>query len=95
MRHSHLYNTVFDEERIEQIAENRSPNAVRETLRSLGVTHILVDWSEIARHRKPGGYGYTDFVQPKVFEGLVRAGVLERLTGIGPSKDLFRVRSTD
>ncbi len=28
------------------------------------LTHIYVDWKEIQRHRQPGGYGFTDFVQP-------------------------------
>lgn len=92
MRHEKIYNTVFDEEVFETLARGRTPSQVRHSLDTLRVTHVLVDWSEIARHRKPGGYGFTDFVQPEVFAQLVRAGVLEPIPGPGPGKDLYRVR---
>lgn len=92
MRREKIYNTVFDDEVFETLARDRSPDQVRASLRELGVTHILVDWSEIARHRKPGGYGFTDFVQPAVFARLVQAGVIEPIRGPGPEKDLYRVR---
>ena len=46
----------------------RRPPATR------NLTHIYVDWKEIQRHRKPGGYGFTDFVQPERFAALGRGG---------------------
>ncbi len=92
MRHSLLYNTVFDEEHIERIATGRSPGEIHRSLQDLGITHILVDWSEIARHRKAGGYGFTPFVTPELFARLVGAGVIEPAAGPGPKRELYRVR---
>jgi hypothetical protein len=92
LRHEHVYNTVFDDEIFETIARGRAPEQVRRALRDRGITHILVDWSEIARHRKPGGYGFTDFVRPEVFADLVRAGVIEPLNSPLAEKNLCRVR---
>ena len=47
------------------------------------LTHVYVDWKEIQRHRQPGGYGFTDFVQPSRFAHWVAAGVLERPRHLG------------
>ena len=73
------YNTVFDDSIFEQIAKGRTPEQVRDALRRRGISHLLVAWSEIARYRSPGNYGITDFLQPRVFDRLVAAGVLEML----------------
>ena len=43
----------------------------------LGVAYVAVDWNEIARYRSPGNYGFTDYIQPKLFEELVSTGVLD------------------
>lgn len=91
LRHRVAFNTVFDDEIIEALARDRSPGDVRLALRRRGITHVYVDWPEIARHRKPGGYGFTDFVRPEVFAGLVRDGVLEPMPPPGPDRELFRV----
>jgi hypothetical protein len=79
------YNTVFDDAIFEQIAAGRTPAQVREALGQRGISHILVDWSEIARYRSPGNYGITDFLQPRVFDDLVAAGVLEELPPLADS----------
>jgi hypothetical protein len=92
MRHPVVFNTVFDDEILETIARDRTPDQIRRSLADRGITHLLVDWSEVARHRKPGGYGFTDFVQPEVFDRLARAGVIEPIPGPGATKDLYRVR---
>ena len=47
------------------------------------LTHIYVDWREIARHREPGKYGFTDFVVRDRFAGWVAAGVLSPPLGDG------------
>jgi hypothetical protein len=73
------YNTVFDDSIFEQLAKGRTPGEVRDALRERRISHILVSWSEIARYRSPGNYGITDFLQPRVFEDLVAAGVLQPL----------------
>jgi hypothetical protein len=91
LRHAIIYNTVFNEEIIEVLARGHSPEQVREALRRLGVTHIYVDWPEITRHRKPGGYGFTPFVTPEVFTRLVRAGVIKPIASPGPDRDLYQV----
>lgn len=81
----YLYNTVFDRSLFEQwFAEKsatgelqlRPAEQIRETLRQRGVTHILVNWSEILRYREPGSYGYTDFAHPNWFAKLRAAGIL-------------------
>jgi hypothetical protein len=93
LRLEKIYNTVFDEEVLETIARGRSPEDVGRELRRRGVTHVLVDWAEVERHRKPGGYGFTDFITPELFAGLVDAGVLKPVLGPGPTKELYRVGS--
>lgn len=88
----HIYNTVFDDEIVEQLARGRAPDEIRAALHARGITHILVDWAEIARHRKPGGYGFSDFVRPEVFSRWASAGVIERAPFPLRDKDLYRVR---
>jgi hypothetical protein len=91
LRHRVVYNTVFDDEILETIARDQTPAEVRKRLLDRAITHIFVDWPEVERHRKLGGYGFTAWVQPDVFSGLVKAGVLERMQPPGPRHDLFRV----
>ncbi len=74
-----LYNTVFDPSVFESIVrddrgELRQAADLRERLR--GVAFVYVNWGEIVRYRSPGNYGFSDFVQPAVFERLVAEGVL-------------------
>jgi hypothetical protein len=93
--HPIVFNTVFNGEIIETVTRGRTPEQIKQALGQLGVTHIYVDWHEIERHRKPGGYGFTSYVTPEVFDQLVTSGVLERPTGLGPKQELFRVRSEE
>jgi hypothetical protein len=86
-----LYNTVFDHERIETIAQGKNSAQIKETLKELGVTIVFVDWPEIERYRSPGNYGFTSFVTREFFDGLVKDGVLNRPDGIWPSKQVYRV----
>jgi hypothetical protein len=79
-----LYNTCFDDTPFDALffdAENanrmRTPEEMRQRLKESGISHIIVNWSELARFRSPGNYGYTsDLVQPEVFDQLVRLGIL-------------------
>ncbi|WP_435016221.1 ArnT family glycosyltransferase [Tundrisphaera sp. TA3] len=88
-----VYNTVFDDETIETLAKGKTPEEVRRGLERLGVTHVYVDWSEIGRYRSPGNYGFTPFVTPELFAGLVRAGVLGPPSPVGgPKHELYEVR---
>lgn len=80
-----VYNTVFDRSWFEtwcalhsgQQTESRlrEPEEIRQTLRSQGITHILVNWGEVLRYRQT--YGYTDFVHPRQFRTLEIDRVLE------------------
>ncbi len=92
LSHPVVYNTVFNKETIETLARGKSPIEVRQALRSRGITHVYVDWFEVERFRSPGNYGFTPFVTPELFSGLVEAGVLEPPRKIGERQDLYRVR---
>ncbi|RUL87333.1 hypothetical protein TsocGM_13010 [Tautonia sociabilis] len=85
------YSTVFDRELLEQVVSGRSPSEIAAELNRLGVSHIYVDWVEIARHNKPGGYGFSPVVTRALFDRLVTAGVLAPPTAIGPDHQLYRV----
>src|SRR5262249_19439296 len=92
VNHPIVYNTVFDDETFETLAKGKSPAEVRDALKRLGVSHVYVDWFDIDRYRSPGNYGFTDFVQPAVFDRLVEAGVLDPPEVMGPRRELYRVR---
>jgi len=91
LRHSVVYNTVFNHETFETVARDRPPAAVLAELRRRGVTHVYVDWHEVERYRSPGNYGFTPFVRPAEFDRLVRASVLGPPEAMGPRQDLYRV----
>ncbi|WP_435006962.1 ArnT family glycosyltransferase [Tundrisphaera lichenicola] len=91
--HPVLYNTVFNDDLLEQIANGHTPEEVRSELVRSGISHIYVDWSEIDRYRAPGNYGFTAFVTPELFAGLVKAGVLDPSTRPGAKQELYEVRS--
>jgi hypothetical protein len=85
-----LYNTCFDdtpfdtlffESRDQDAGLNmRLPDEMRRRLHEAGISHIIVNWPELARFRSPGNYGYTsDLVHPVVFDRLVQLGILRRL----------------
>lgn len=71
-----LYNTCFDDVVLQQLIEGRSVEERRAALHARRITHVFVHWGEIARYRSPGNYGYPEFVQPAVFDELVRQNVL-------------------
>jgi len=75
-----LYNTCFDDCIFERLVKGRSPREVQAAFAERGITRIYVDWGEIARYRRT--YGFTDFVQPAVFEQLISAGILAPLPEI-------------
>lgn len=75
-----LYNTCFDDSIFEQLVKGRSPQEVRTAFVERGITHVYVHWGEIARYRRT--YGFTEFVQPAVFDQLVSARILAPLPSI-------------
>ena len=92
LRHRPSYSTVFNRDQFEAIARDQSPAAIHQALLARQITHVYVDWAEIARYRKPGNYGFTDFETPELFDGLVRAGVLGPGVRLGTSQMLYPVR---
>ena len=77
----------FDDSPLELLAKGRTAAEVRSALRAKGITHVYVDWGEIARDRR-SRYGFSAYIQPEVFERLVAAGVLRPLPEI--EQDLGR-----
>jgi hypothetical protein len=75
-----LYNTCFDGSIFERLVKGRSPQEARAALAAQGITHVYVDWGEVARYRRT--YGFTEFVEPAVFAQLVAGGVLAPLPEI-------------
>jgi hypothetical protein len=87
------YNTVFDDCVFELLAREKSADEIREALFDRGISHVYVAWGEVGRYRSPGNYGFTKFVDPALFEALVRAGALEELPAIKDNPgQLFRVK---
>ncbi|HUG20609.1 MAG TPA: hypothetical protein VMM56_16595, partial [Planctomycetaceae bacterium] len=80
------YNTVFDDSLLERWCGRRIPDRsppawellpleeIRANLKREGITHVLVNWSEILRYRLT--YRYTDFVLPERLDTLVQLGIL-------------------
>jgi hypothetical protein len=68
------YNTCFDDSIFERLTKDRSPAEARKAFAAEGITHVYVQWGEIARYRST--YGFTDYVQPSVFDRLVGDSVL-------------------
>ncbi len=73
-----LYNTCFDASVFESLLAGRNAAQSRAALRAAGVTHVYLQWEEIARYRAPGNYGFTDFVSPRRLERLVSENVLRK-----------------
>jgi len=61
-------------------APSPSSDEIQQRLKEANISHVIVNWSEIARFRSPGNYGYTsDLVQPEVFGRMVQLGVLRHV----------------
>ena len=89
-----LYSTCFDDCLFEQLVKGKTAAEVEAAMAAQQITYVYVDWGEIDRYRSPGNYGFTDFVQPAVFDRLVAEGVLAPLPPIeGQSGRAYRVRS--
>lgn len=89
-----LYHTCFNACPLERLVSDR-PEETRRRLAAEGVTHILINWQEIARYRSPGNYGFTDFIQTSLIEKLCEEKILEYMPEA--SEDgftMFRVLSS-
>jgi hypothetical protein len=87
-----LYNTVFDDNIFEDLVQGRPERELSLELTRRRISHIYVSWREVERYRSRGNYGITPYIQPEVFQRLVKAGVLEELPPLpDDSGQLFRV----
>ena len=76
-----------------------NPEIIRENLKNMGVGFILADFSELARFRSKGNYGYNNpEIDSTLFQLLVDARILEPFhSGELPQRDnqsvqVFRIR---
>ena len=74
-----FYSTCFDDSLFEQLVKGHTIDEIRTAFAAHDISHVYVHWGEINRYRSPGNYGFSEFVQPAVFQKLVEAGVLEPL----------------
>lgn len=74
-----VYSTCFDRSPAEAWLLNKAPEQQRESLAQAGVTHVLINWSELTRYRSPGNYGFSDWPQREDIERLVSDQVLRPL----------------
>ena len=72
LNHRVAYNTVFNPETIEVLAKGKTADEFRRALEARELTHVYVDWKEIGRHREPGGYGFSRFVDARPIRRLGR-----------------------
>ena len=76
--HCVLYATCFDDSPLHQLlAEYNSPLDLWQALRARNIKLVFVNWSEIARYRSPGNYGFDAFIQPQLMQRLEHEGVLQ------------------
>ena len=61
-----FYNTCFDDCLFEQWVKGKKAGEVRAELTSRHIAYVFVNWGEIHRYRRT--YGFTDYVQPEVFD---------------------------
>lgn len=89
------YSTVFNPERFAEWTDGRSSEEIHRILNEQSITHLYVDWVEIARHREPGGYGFDERISRAHLERLVADGVLSPPTRLGPDHWLYRVEEAE
>jgi hypothetical protein len=70
-----LYNTCFDDSVFEQLVKGKTAKEIQAELAARNIVYVYVNWDDVARYRDT--YGFTDYVQPEVFDRLVLRGVLE------------------
>lgn len=60
----------------EALLLGKNASEQRENLKQAGITHVLVNWAEIARYRGPGNYGFSSWPERNTFQELSETGVL-------------------
>ncbi len=87
------YATCFNENPAETLLRDKTVQEQQDNLRKSQVTHLLINWIEIARYRGPGNYGFSAWPQRSDVEQWINAGIVERVDWPFDSADaeLFRV----
>jgi len=73
------YSTCFDLNPGEIYLRGKSRDEQLAALHQRGITHILIQWTEINRYRKPTNYGFSDWPQAADIQQLVDDGVVNRV----------------
>ncbi len=73
------YSTCFDVNPAEVYLKGKSRTEQLTSLRQRGITHILIQWTEIHRYRYPNNYGFSEWPQPSDIQKLVDDGVVSRV----------------
>lgn len=89
-----LYSTCFDTNIGETLLRDRTPAEQLANLRAEGITHIMVNWQEIARYRSPGNYGFSSWPQRSDIQALIESDVVNRVDWGLPAdaSELLRVQ---
>lgn len=73
------YATCFNENPAEPRLRGKTKEEQRANLRAAQISHLLINWSEIARYRSPGNYGFSDWPQRSDIDQLLADGIVERV----------------
>ena len=73
------YSTCFDVNPGEIYLRGKSRDEQLAALHERRITHVLIQWTEINRYRKPNNYGFSDWPQPTDIQKLVDDGVVSRV----------------
>lgn len=77
-----VYATCFNTNPGESWLAATEATQQRKHLADQGISHVFVNWSEIARYRSPGNYGFSPWPQPADVELMERSGVLRRVESL-------------
>lgn len=71
-----VYSTCFDVSPVETWLRGKTVDQQRAELAANGATHLLINWTEIARYRSPGNYGFSDWPSRDDIKKLTESGVV-------------------
>lgn len=72
-----FYHVVFSRNPLAEFAATQpTGQQLLEWFRRWGVTHVYVNWAEIARFRRPGNYGWHETINEALFESMRAAGAI-------------------
>jgi hypothetical protein len=70
-----FYHVIFSRDPLADFARTRptGPQLLK-WFRDRGVTHVYINWAEIARFRQPGNYGWDESINEALFASMRAAG---------------------